>query len=250
MKEKIVTIISVILVLSGSYLALKHSDHQAEVISPDKIVTINVKCLSFDGKEKTISMEVLDVAFDDVIQIFKELKSIEFPIYAASCKTERIRKTDLGLITLHAYGAAIDVNYSINPYYETINNEMIPRRNRNREEDELSIVSELKKIDLSDEEIKEVLKVVVQPKGSDDWFLNREVIRKGMVTPEVIDIFKKHGFSEWGGHWRQPIDYMHFQMPRFVAEQIAKTDDLESRKEIWEEHKRDCQFYPEEQDDE
>ncbi len=255
MKEKIVTIISVALILSGSYLALKHPEkhinHQTEkpVISQDKVVTVDVKCLSFDGKEKTMSMEVMDVISDDVIQIFKELKSIKFPIYAASCKTMRT-KTAYGSISLHAYGAAIDVNYSMNPYYEITSKKIIPQRNQDREEDKQSMILELKKIDLSDEEIKEVVKIVVQPKGSDDWFLNREVNRKGMVTPEVVSIFRKHGFSEWGGHWRQPIDYMHFQMPRFVAEQLAKTDDFESRKEIWEGHKRDCQFYPEELDNE
>ena len=255
MKERIVTIISISLVLFGSYLVLKHpgkhTSHQTEkpIISPNKIVTVDIKCVSFDGKEKTISMKVIDVISDDVIQIFNELKSIKFPIYAASCKTMRT-KTDYGSISLHAYGAAIDVNYSMNPYYEITSKKIIPQRNQNREEDKQSIISELKKIDLSDEEMKEVVKVIVQPKGSDDWFLNREVNRKGMVTPEVIGIFRKYGFSEWGGHWRQPIDYMHFQMPRFVAEQLAKTDDFESRKEIWEEHKRDCQFYPEEWDDE
>ncbi len=254
MKEKIVTVISVALVLSGSYLALKHPEkcvsHQTEkpVISPDKIVTVDIKCLSFDEKEKTMSMEVIDVISDDVIQIFKELKSINFPIYVASCKTARTR-TAYGSISLHAYGAAIDINYSLNPYYESTTGRIIPQRNPDREKDKQSMISELKRIDLSNEEIKEVVKIVEQPKGSDDWFINREINRKGMVTPEVIDIFKGHGFSEWGGHWRQPIDYMHFQIPRVVAEQLAKTDDFESRKKIWEKHKRDCQWYPEELDE-
>ena len=250
MKEKIVSTICVLLVLSGIYLLVNHSSKPPEiqVISSDKIATIDVECISFSGKEKTISMNVIDVVSDDVIQIFEELKSINFPIYAASCKTAR-KLTYYGSISLHAYGAAIDINYSMNPYYETIKKKMIPDRNEDRAKDEQSIISELKKIDLSDEEIKEVVKVVIQPKGSDDWFLNREVNRKGMVTPEVIDIFKRHGFSEWGGHWRQPIDYMHFQIPRVVAEQLAKTDDFESRKNIWEEHKRDCQWYPEELDE-
>ena len=88
-----------------------------------------------------------------------------------------------------------------------------------------------------------MVKVVIQPKGSDDLFLNRGIVRKGMVTPEVVSIFRKHGFSEWGGHWRQPIDYMHFQMPRSVAEELAKTNNFEARKKIWEEHKKACRSY-------
>lgn len=250
MKEKIISTICVLLVLSGTYLLVNHSSKPPEiqVISSDKIATIDVECISFNGKEKTISMNVIDVVSDDVIQIFEELKSINFPIYVASCKTARMR-TAYGSISLHAYGAAIDINYSLNPYYESTTGRIIPQRNPDRAKDEKSIISELRKIDLSDEEIKEVVKVVIQPKGSDDLFLNREIIRKGMVTPEVIDVFKRHGFSEWGGHWRQPIDYMHFQIPRVVAEQLAKTDDFESRKKIWEEHKRDCLWYPEELDE-
>ena len=34
-----------------------------------------------------------------------------------------------------------------------------------------------------------------------------------MVEP-IVEIFKKHGFSEWGGDWNSPIDYHHFQVPR------------------------------------
>ena len=148
-RKVVISVISILVVISISYFVAKRSDTSSEiqVISSDKVKNIDVECLSFLGKNKVIPLEVIDVASDDIIQIFKELKAINFPIYAASCKTARIR-TYYGSISLHAYGAAIDVNYSLNPYYESVNKKMIPQRKEDREEDEQSIVSELKKIDL------------------------------------------------------------------------------------------------------
>ena len=41
-----------------------------------------------------------------------------------------------------------------------------------------------------------------------------------MVEP-VVYIFRKHGFSIWGGDWDDRIDYQHFQTARVVAELLA-----------------------------
>lgn len=49
------------------------------VISDDKIVQVEVEYLSFSGEEKTLPIYVMDVLADDVVQIFKELKKIQFP---------------------------------------------------------------------------------------------------------------------------------------------------------------------------
>jgi peptidoglycan L-alanyl-D-glutamate endopeptidase CwlK len=35
----------------------------------------------------------------------------------------------------------------------------------------------------------------------------------GTITPEVVRLFRKHGFS-WGGHWGSPKDYHHFYWPK------------------------------------
>ncbi len=212
---------------------------EVHVISQDKIVDVQVNRLSFLGKEEQVSLSVIDVAKDDVIRIFKELKHIKFPIYTACCYSPRFIRNER-LISLHAYAAAIDLNYLMNPYFDAVEGIIIPERSKSRKKDESDIVNQLKKISVSDEEISSVLDVVVknQPRYSDDRFFNRGIIRKGMVTSRVVNIFKRHGFSEWGGNWRCPIDYMHFQIPRPIAEKLAKTDNLKERKRIWENHKK------------
>lgn len=212
-----------------------------EAISQAKIVSVNVDCMSFAGIQKELHMRVMDVLSGDVQDIFKDLKAQEFPIYAASCFAPRtIINGDLP--SLHAYGAAIDVNYLMNPYFNIVDNVFIPGRNKDREADKTSIKAGLEKLKLSEEEINAVIKTVVdeQPAGSDDRFINRAIMRKGMVTQKVVETFKNHGFNIWGGLWRQPIDWMHFQLPRSLAEELAKTSDgdITTRKELWEAHKR------------
>lgn len=209
---------------------------ETEKILHDKIKRIEVKCLSFNGEEKNISLDVIDVAANDVIEIFRELKKIRFPVYASSCYAPKTTVNGKK-ISLHAYAAAIDINYLMNPYFNVIKGVMIPTRNKDRYKDAETIKNELREIKIAEEEIKSVLKTAIQPKGSDDRFLNRGVIRKGMVTQKIVNIFRKHGFNIWGGKWRQPLDYMHFQIPRPLAEQLMKSN-LEERQRIWENHKK------------
>ena len=274
------------------------------VLSRDRIVHLNVECLSFSGETKTLSLDVLDTVKDDVLEIFTELRAIEFPIYTVSCYAPRNIRGGVEKISLHAYAAAIDINYLMNPYYDAANNIIISDRNSNLEKDPdriidvlrfindisenkkdtikevIKIFSELRNIrsseegenseknlmsledilrniGISEEEIKAIKSaksvrdglngisekerdaifgIIIQPIGSDDRFLNRGIIRKGMITSAVVDIFKEHGFNEWGGNWRQPMDYMHFQLPRSLAEQLANSD-FELSKKIWEDHK-------------
>ena len=88
---------------------------------------------------------------------------------------------------MHSYGLAIDINPVQNPFI------MIDKTSNN---------------------------IKVLPGQSVD-FLNRHNKQEGMVEP-IVEIFRKYGFSEWGGNWNTPIDYHHFQVPRkAVAELIA-----------------------------
>ncbi len=232
-------VISVFLVSCQSSKDISKLPEEVHVISQDKITNVKIERLSFSGKKEQTSLSVIDVAKNDIIQIFKELKHIKFPIYAVSSyfprKTRNKRR-----VSLHAYAAAIDLNYLMNPHYDAVDGIMIPERSKNREKDKNDLIRELRKIKISGKEIASVLNTVInnQPLYSDDRFLNRGLIRKGMVTPEVVKIFRRHGFNEWGGNWRRPMDYMHFQMPRSIAEKLAVTDSFYSRKKIWEEHKK------------
>ena len=95
-------------------------------------------------------------------------------------------------LSLHSYGAAIDVNPVQNPF--------VGNHGVNREKDcgftEVWPVEGLS-------------------------YLNRAHPEPGMVEP-VVGIFYKHGFRDWGGYWKDPIDYHHFQLPRSLAEFLAE----------------------------
>ncbi|WP_408168021.1 M15 family metallopeptidase [Herbaspirillum rhizosphaerae] len=77
----------------------------------------------------------------------------------------------------HAYGVAIDINPLQNPY-------------------------------ISKDTDKQV---VVLPPSARGQYQSRVPVRAGMAE-EVRDIFFRHGFMIWGGNWKQPIDYQHFEI--------------------------------------
>jgi len=88
--------------------------------------------------------------------------------------------------SLHAYGLAIDINPVQNPFI---------RRDAGG------------------------LVEVSPPAGKP--YATRLAVRPGMVDQEVVAIFAAHGFPIWGGDWRQPTDYQHFQVSRKMAERLA-----------------------------
>jgi hypothetical protein len=139
-------------------------------------------------------------------------------------------------LSMHAFGAAIDVNDLINPYFDAVKSVMIPARDADRERDRSAIIKALKEeLHLPQSEIDSILDVVIQPEGSDDRFLNRSIVRKGMLTEKEYEIFRLNGFNIWGGGWRQPIDYMHFQCSReLIMRMLQATEEKASY--IWEEH--------------
>jgi hypothetical protein len=49
-----------------------------------------------------------------------------------------------------------------------------------------------------------------------------------MAEP-VVDLFAEHGFVEWGGYWRNPIDYQHVQVGRKLAARLARLPAAEAR---------------------
>lgn len=216
-------------------------ENKAEIVSDysHRITRIEVPCLGFDGKVRNRLLLVLDVLKEEVKDIFAELFMLGFPIYVIYGFAAR-HVRNASSTSLHAYGAAIDINVFMNPYFDAVKLSFFPMRFANREKDRLEIIKGLKITGCTDSEIPKVLDVIIQPKESDDRFLNRSKIRKGMVTEDIVQIFKRHGFSIWGGNWRNPIDFMHFQLPRELAEKLVNCD-IEEGKKIWKEHVRSCQ---------
>jgi len=173
--------------------------------APVQIERLRLLTISYYDFDEVVhhdgQMIVLDALSDKVISIFKELYNLKFPIAKiklmnnyngndelsmrdnnSSCFIVR-EITGGGKPSIHSYGAAIDINPIQNPYVKP------------------------------DEKGASVL----PPMGS--YYLNRGKIRDGMVEP-IVEIFKKHGFSIWGGEWNDPIDYQHFQVTREEVEKL------------------------------
>lgn len=179
-------------------------------VTLDRLMLVNLSFYDFEGKvHYDGQIIVFDVVADDVIEIFEKLYKIKFPINKVKSITEYCGNdeksmddnnsscfnyrqiTSGGSLSIHSYGLAIDINPIQNPYIDNITHKIAGR-------------------------------VTVQPaKGID--YLNRTNIRSGMCESQlIINIFKEHGFKIWGGQWNNPIDWQHFQVDRFVAEQLAK----------------------------
>jgi hypothetical protein len=197
-------------------------------VGPDRLSHLTLTHIDFDGQIKNGEMMVMDVTADSVLQIFKTLFQLKFPItkialmsdfggddelaMSANASNAFISRNIMGksLVSLHSYGLAIDVNQIQNPYC------------------------------IYDGEPGQKLKLF--PKESSMGYLNRVLDRPGkpprpgMVEP-VVHVFRENGFTVWGGDWDDPLDYHHFQVPRPLAQILAKAD-FETGLEIFNHHKR------------
>ena len=54
------------------------------------------------------------------------------------------------------------------------------------------------------------------------------------MAEAVIDVFADNGFPIWGGDWKSPTDYQHFQVGRDLARRLAQASN-ENAKIIFEE---------------
>lgn len=49
------------------------------------------------------------------------------------------------------------------------------------------------------------------------------------MAEQVVDIFAHHGFTYWGGDWREPVDFQHFQVSRRLAEKMAASSVVQAQ---------------------
>lgn len=190
----------------------------------NRLRLLKIPHYDFDTNIIQGEMVVFDVVADDVLTIFKELFALQFPIARmrriehydgmdrdsmegnnSSCFNYRQMIGNAERISMHSYGLAIDVNPKQNPFVVI-----------NEEEGTAKIY----------------------PKAGFP-FLNRKEKRRGMVE-EIVPIFAQHGFVIWGGDWKSPLDWHHFQTHRFTAE-IMIAMGYEDGKEFFRLNKR----YPE-----
>jgi hypothetical protein len=182
----------------------------------DRLRSVKFSYLGFDDKvHGDGELVVMDAVASHVLRIFESLRRLRFPIAKArpmnaydgddnasmrDNNSSAFNDRSLaggGLISLHAYGLAIDVNPVQNPYLA-------------RSEGMLKI----------------------EPSAGVDY-LNRlnerpwKRPRPGMAEA-VVKIFADNGFLIWGGYWDEPIDYQHFQVGRKLAERLASSSASEA----------------------
>ncbi|MDP4832468.1 MAG: M15 family metallopeptidase [Rickettsiaceae bacterium] len=171
-----------------------HKDCPVEI---KRLKLLTVSHYNFDHQISSGQIIVLDKISQSVLHIFQELLLLKFPIYSIKLMNDFNGSDELSMaannsscfnfrpiagtktLSMHSYGLAIDINPVQNPF--------IVIKDRFQ-------------------------KVIVHPKQATE-FLNRHNQRSGMVEP-IVGIFKKYGFSQWGGGWNNPIDYHHFQVSR------------------------------------
>lgn len=161
-----------------------------QYIEYDDLRYLEILHVGFDGEIHQGELIVNQAIAEEVLQIFKELYTISFPIEKMkaihhydnsdelSMEDNNTSAFNFRMITNgstpsnHAYGLAIDINPKINPYVYA--NKVLPAN------------------------------------GEDYTDRGQEI--PGMITAEseVCEIFKKYGWS-WGGDWNQPKDYQHFE---------------------------------------
>jgi hypothetical protein len=170
----------------------------------DRLKSVRFSYFGFDGRvHEDGEIIVLDAVAARVGRIFDRLLALRFPLHKAVPVDRYDGDDDASMaddntsafndrpvaggtsLSMHAYGLAIDLNPVENPFLEGLG---AARR--------------------------------VSP-GGGERYLDRSDIRPGMAET-VTDVFADNGFLIWGGDWHDPVDYQHFQLPREMAEQLAR----------------------------
>lgn len=168
----------------------------------NRLKLLDVSHCNFENQISSGQLIVLDKLAQNVLDIFKELFVLKFPIHSIKLIDEFGGDDDLSMaannsscfnfrhianstkFSMHSYGLAIDINPMQNPCLV-----------KNNQSSDINIAPEAGK-----------------------EFLDRSNQRKGMVEP-IVKIFEKYGF-DWGGNWSDPIDYHHFQVPRAMVNKL------------------------------
>jgi len=166
----------------------------ANPVPCERLVLVSFSYRDFGGKlHDDGSVVVLDAVAPQVQAIFNELLERKFPLQRAqpmeiyhgddevsmdhnnSSAFNGRPITGGGAWSKHAYGVAIDINPLQNPY---IGKDAAGQTR-------------------------------VQPSAASAYSSRK--LRPGMAE-QVLEVFFRHGFLVWGGYWKQPIDYQHFEI--------------------------------------
>jgi D-alanyl-D-alanine carboxypeptidase len=172
--------------------------HAGCPVTLSQLRVLTVSYVGFDGRTHSGQLIVNEAAVAPLSRVFRDLYAARFPIHSmqlsetyGSARTQPASddvtasfecrqasaspcngtaNTGTGSWSEHAYGEAVDVNPVENPYVGC---------GVTRDKSSLS-------------------------------YLDRKRIRRGMVTPAVVEAFESVGWG-WGGAWTGSTqDYMHF----------------------------------------
>ncbi|MBP0600157.1 M15 family metallopeptidase [Herbaspirillum sp. LeCh32-8] len=188
----------------------------ANPVPCSRLATVSFDYTDFDGAVRNGSVVVLDAVAPQVESLFGELLLRSVPIAGAQPlehfdgddeKSMAANNTSAfngrpmtggGGWSKHAYGAAIDINPLQNPY--------------------------VTKAGTAQQE--------VLPPASAAQYVQRAPVQAGMAE-DVVGAFYDHGFLIWGGNWKQPIDYQHFEIgSREFIRKLATLPKPEARAEF------------------
>jgi hypothetical protein len=198
--------------LTSRQCALMQENQVLSTTNPvacERLALVSFGYRDFSGKlHEDGSVVVLDAVAPQVQAIFAELLERKFPLQRAqpmeayhgddeaamehnnSSAFNGRPITGGGAWSKHAYGVAIDINPVQNPYIGK---------------------------DASGQ-------TMVLPSAASAYIARK--VRPGM-SEQVLDVFFRHGFLIWGGYWKQPIDYQHFEIGSrdFIARLLALPKD-------------------------
>lgn len=206
----------------------------------DRLRVVTFDFTNFEGSTEQGSVTVLDAFAPYVQTIFNDLQRMAFPLKKARGLEHYLGDDGASMAdnntsafngrpitggsswSLHAYGAAIDLNPLQNPYIG----------------------------------IQANGQAMIDPVASARAYVNRMQFRPekperfGLAEP-VVDTFADNGFINWGGYFNFPIDYQHFEVaPRRFLEHLAAVSPEQAAKDFagYVAHYRSCLQDSSEQD--
>ncbi|GAA2803290.1 M15 family metallopeptidase [Saccharopolyspora taberi] len=167
--------------------------HPGCPVPPEQLRRVHLSHVDFDGGTRNGDLVVNQDRVPQVIEVFQQLYDLKFPIekmhppsgYPGARDELSMRDNntsafscrdipDSGAWSQHAHGRAIDVNPKLNPYVERDGFEP----------------------------------------GNAAAYLDRARRDPGLLHDgdPAVRVFTDRGWT-WGGHWQDPIDYQHFELP-------------------------------------
>jgi hypothetical protein len=163
-------------------------------VGPEQLRRVDITYLGFDNQPHPGALVVHKDLAAEVITIFERLYQLRFPIEKVrdlnsypNAEDELSMEDDntsafncrgipgSSRWSLHAYGRAIDINPLLNPSIDSAG--------------------------------------TLEPKNA-AVYLDRKRIDPGLLHPgdDAVRAFTDRGWT-WGGSWRSPLDYQHFEQP-------------------------------------